>query len=259
MELFRRIFGERRKESKWDYDYLREYLLALTRGREFLLPAQQYPKGIELAFLWQFSFEMMRFLSANDGNERWKLIGFKDDRRALYLPLLPVEGLSHYVPSETIDKAIRRAQRQFYISYLLGTIHSHPKTKEELSLQHFQADEKRSNYFSVSDLHHIVIPGRFWPITVVVSGCDNLVAFKTRDTIDIPQDSPFLDGNNFCRFWYEKFGYEFTGDVERGQETIRQVRTGATIWDINLGIAKEYGLVLYRSFRVSPLERVYPA
>ena len=63
--------------DKWSYDTFRHYLVGLTKGRDFVLPQEQFPKEIELSAGWHGVFNKMRSETDEDGKERWAGIGYK--------------------------------------------------------------------------------------------------------------------------------------------------------------------------------------
>lgn len=246
-----------KENSSWQYPYFREYLLALTRGKDFLLPINQYPNKIQLSNQWHETLDRMR-RDTLDGKEKWSLIGFKDDRRSLWLPTAPVTGEASFVGWEHMSKQIDRAKEKEGITELLGDIHTHPSWYEKKIWGPFKKRNSNVARFSAADLYTILLPSRYRPIIGVVEGNDNLFAFRTRSTRTI---APWQYPNNqdeFERYWYTRGGFVYKGSVrEYGADRAVPISADASGWKVNTLIADHHDLVFYRGQSGKDLNLVY--
>lgn len=237
--------------------FLREYLLGLTRSREFLVSILDYPRQIGLSQGWHDTLDQIRKDSV-DGIERLALVGFKEDRRAIYLPTIGVKGLPDHVPSAIISREIQRARVKAGITGLIGDIHSHPRSLIE-SIWGNTSDQQNTAGFSAGDLYRMVSPGEFLPMMVVVEGNGNIVAFKTKESTDTGLDRNVLTQEGFEKYWYEKNGFRYLGRVEKyGAERAVPISPNANGWNVNLGIAERHKLVLYRGGAGNNLVKLFP-
>lgn len=234
-------------ERRWRYDYFREYLLSLTRGWEFYLPQGHYSNRIELGRGWHATLNEMR-VETDDGKERYAIAGFKEDRRAVYLPFVPHIGLDGLVPSEVIFEARRKASVDYKIPYFMGDLHSHPST--------FQFDSDLS--FSVGDFYHLVGNSVVLPFMGVVGKRENLFVFVTRENLEARNVMRFLDPDMFVDFWYQRNGFKYLGVSEQLGEMAVPVRTGARFRDVALDILNSHRLVLYKGRPSGDLVRAFP-
>lgn len=227
----------------WPYEHFREYLLALGRGKDFLLPLDKYPDIIELSGDWHRTLGENRKLTQERNREHYTTIGFKDIYRSLHLPTQPLSGSEGSVQPRVIKDSFANATRAG-IDTILGDVHSHPHT-EHLC-------------FSLGDIYGIVQPGATEYVRGVVSKDENLFVFKTRET-DATKNPAFFDRNNFSRFWYGINGWEYTGTNPQRGELAHPVKKDAPgIWGLNQEIAKRYNLVLYSGDLGKELIKVYP-
>src|SRR5579872_4280181 len=120
------ITPERKSTSRvWTYDHFKEYLLALGRGKQFLLPIDQYPDIIELSNDWHEALEANRRLTTQSGKEHYLTIGFKEVTRSLHLPIKPYSGTEGMVSSEVKTESQSHASSAG-IDQIIGDVHSHP-------------------------------------------------------------------------------------------------------------------------------------
>ena len=155
---------EGRSTSKvWTYEHFREYLLALGRGRQFLLPTSQYPDLIELSESWHEVLEDMR-LRTKQGKEHFAVVGSTVLLRSLHLPKKPAVGTEGTVPSEVIVESHGTASRAG-IDRIIGDIHTHPDTDHLV--------------FSLGDLYGLVYPGSKEFVKAVVGAQENLYKFRS--------------------------------------------------------------------------------
>ncbi|MBI4059309.1 hypothetical protein HY404_03670 [Candidatus Microgenomates bacterium] len=216
------------KENRWSYNYFREYLLASLRGKDFLLPQDQYPDKIELSPDWYITLNQMR-QETQDGFERWALIGFKEDKRTLYLPRLTAKGLSDKVTPDIMNAQINKARSQVGIVDLLGHIHSHPRGP------FLQPEDSSTSAFSAHDLYFSVAKPQPMFMLALVEGNENLFVFRAKDSEDL--DRSIFNQESFSNYWQEKM---------------------LSARNINWGMAERHRLVLYRSKAGQDLEKVFP-
>lgn len=200
------IFGVRRpetKETRWNYNYFREYLLALTKGTQFLLPPEKYPRRIELDQGWHTLLNNMREDTQKDKKERWALIGSKQknkDKLALYLPRNPSVGQDTHVPLNIVQDQIAKA-RTFRIENFIGEIHSHPPSIDNIGS------------FSFGDIRLMVQPTvelvepRLLLVMGLIDGNDNFFAFRTRATKLTNLDYRFRTPEESDKQWYKQYGF----------------------------------------------------
>ena len=241
------------RTERWGYDarfkfYL--YRLAIL-GNEGVEAITAFPERIELDDTWHTTLNRMREES-RDGIEIGIPIGFRGDRRKVFLPQEFLLGAGKEERMATSQEAIDK----FGISHPLGAIHSHPgswihrlavKTLISTSLvQGFDG-------FSARDLYYM-LDGYGLPMEVVVEMKHNFFAFRTRETRDIPVDSPFRSEVAFERHWYRKYGGYFPGKSDLTFITLPSYST----LKVNIGIAGAYNLALYKGDPGKDLVRSYP-
>lgn len=260
----------RQKEvKKWAYeDYFREYLLLLaSRGSKGLESINRFPERIELGKIWHKILDKMR-QDSQDGIERLALIGFKGDKRRVFLPTMPVTGTSHTVPCDVISKTIATAKDKFAMQDFIGDIHSHPGDLFSrifgYRVAQFLANlEGEQPGFSVDDLYRIVassnasgFPG-FFPVMGVVDANTNLFAFKTRETSHPGIPRNLFDKESFKKYWYEKYGFSYSVDVEGGRSA-KPLTSRASHQAVIMGIAQRHQIALYKGKPGKDLVRTYP-
>lgn len=255
--------------SGWDYETFREYLLALSRSREFLSPIEEYPSRIDLSEPWHEVFNQIR---VNDF-EGWALVGYEIGQRRLVLPIVAEKGLSHRVPNAVRVAGLEKARVKAHISDLVADIHSHPRSATDSSwFIPTVLTSEGVGAFSLADLYGLLNdlsknknrpsdPKR--SLMFVAEGNENIAAFGTRRSLEIIRRD-FPDSyKQFAEKWYGKYGWKFIGSnpsSQGGGELAEQVRVDASkLWQINKGVANTYQLALYRGFKDRPLLRDYPA
>ncbi len=238
----------------WNYETYREYLLAISRGRDYLLPIEDYPSQIELSSVWHDSFNQIRDLP----HEGWVLIGYQDGQRRLVMPRVAEKGLSHSVPSEVMSAGINRAILKAGISDYVGDIHSHPRGLTRLG---------NDSAFSVGDIYGLLDslseqrpsdPRRSG--IFVAEGNENIAAFGTRGSLERVRNSPLGSYEDFATKWYSRYQWTFISTSPTTGE-IAEATTphSPKIWTINKGIAHHYQLSLYKGLANGFLLRDHPA
>lgn len=271
MESIEEVAIPKTKIERWGYqDYFRGYLLLLSsKGSEALESINGFPNRIELNQRWHQVLNDLREESQNE-LERLVLIGYKEDRRRVFLPTFSVEGIRKYsyseIPFEILSREIKRAKNQFGMEDLIGYIHSHPKTLPRfkgLGARIAEFTDKDQPSFSAGDLYWLVAGSphqrfpKFCPMIGLVDGLNNIFAFKSRETFPLEDFSRFMDQTDFEKYWYEKFGYKYEGSLNEGR-CITPISPVANLWKVNLGIAEKYRLALYKGKPGKDLARAYP-
>lgn len=248
----------------WSHEMFREYLLALSRGREFLLPVEEYPSRIELSPPWHEAFNQIR----PNSYEGWILIGFQEGQRRLILPRVAEKGLSHLVPAEVMAVGLEKARTKAGITDLVGDVHSHPRDFRHASW-HIPSGvtSEGEGTFSLADLYGLLYAlGQQRPsdtrrsIMFVVEGNENIVAFASRRSLELVRSNFSGSYESFAKEWYEKYGWTFKEMGQASGEMAKPARPDASkVWAINKAIAHSYQLALYRGFKDGPLLRDHPA
>lgn len=251
----------------WDYETYREYLLALSRGREFLLPIEDYPSRLELSEPWHEAFNQIR---ANS-HEGWVLIGYQAGQRRLVIPRVAEKGLSHSVPHAIMSAGLEKARTKTGITDLIGDAHSHPRTSTDLSWNILSVLNNEKAAFSLADIYGFLDDlSKQRPsdpkisVMFVAEGDENIAAFATKRSLELVRNN--FSGTlyeEFAKKWYERYGWRFEGNEptsQGGGELAEPDRAGApNLWQINKGIAFEYQLALYGGFKNRSLLRDRPA
>lgn len=251
----------------WNYEVYREYLLALSRGREFLLPIEEYPSRIDLSGPWHEVFNQIRAGS----HEGWALLGYEAGQRRLILPRVAEKGLSHSVPHEVMSAGLAKARTKAGITDLVGDAHSHPRPYTDLSW-HIPSVETSAGEaaFSLGDLYGFLYDLRMQrpadskrSVMFVAEGNENISAFVTRRSLELVRNNFTGTYEQFAKQWYGRYGWNFKGSKpasEGGGELAEPARADAPkVWQINKGVAYHYQLALYRGFKDKPLLRDHPA
>lgn len=227
----------------WAYEHFREYLMALGRGRNSLLPLDQYPDLIELNRGWHEVLEDLRTRTTQHGKEHYAVIGFTEILRRISLPKAALRGANGIVPEEVIKAAHSNASRAG-IDKVLGDMHSHPYES------HLQ--------FSLGDLYTMVYEGSTEFVKTVVGTDENLFVFKTKGSTTTGLAREVFTQEGFCKHWYENNGYRFLGISENG-ESAAPVRSGVpSVWELNKQVARKHNLVFYSGDANADLVKVFP-
>lgn len=228
--------GEGKKDSKlyWDYDKFQEYLLALTRGPNFLLPLTQSPTEFILNSYWHTILNRMR----GDKVENYAIVGFKTDQRSLWIRDYPIKGATDHVPSEIIEREYQEARDKAGIIGAIGDLHSHPR----------MLGEKICGAFSAADLFWF-LKNKSVYLKGITDGQNNIFAFKSREVVPINFPSHAFNLKTFEKIWYENNGFVFDGSNWRSLSSTDE-------FQINIAIAKKHNLVLYKGSPNQPLKRV---
>lgn len=227
--------------NNWNYEQVREYLLALGRGTEFTLSINDYPKSLTFSNDWHVIFNQIREGTALDEIERYALIGINNVDRTILLPNRSSKG---FFPHSAVEGVAITEQenlaKKSSINKIIGDIHSHPLRGKAV--------------FSPGDLYGLLHPSHslnLKMLAVLVHGDQNLVAFRTHETQ--PTDLSF---ENFEKHWFERNGFRYkgSGSIKPG-ERAEPVRPFAQVWNTNTDIAKHHNLVIYRGKINKQLEK----
>lgn len=232
----------------WTYEHFKEYLIALGRNKNFLLPINKYPDLIELSQKWHVSLEDLRKKTAVRAKEHYSVIGLDTILRSLNLPITPFIGKEGCIPSEVISQARAAAYGKGLSP--TGDIHTHPGHSTHHAL-----------VFSIGDLYGMVAPDSTECVEGVVGGNENLFVFRTRDSFTVQYDPSIrqMDQESFSKFWYEQNGYKYSGvDPVKGELAKPSVKGAPSIWELNLKVAKRYNLVFYSGTQNSDLVKISP-
>lgn len=229
----------------WTYEHFREYLLALGRGNEFLLPINQYPDIINLSEEWHSTIEDARKKTAETGYEHFFNVGTKHEARTVHLPTNPRVGNQGSIPSD-VQSGLLSDYVRIGVNSIPGDIHSHP------SSDHAE--------FSLGDLYRLLYPNSKNLFIGVVEGNENLFAFRTKGSRNTGLDSTVLNQGTFAKYWYEQNGWEFKGyNPKTGAEMARPNNRDVTsVWQLNLKVARRHNLVLYSGDAKTELVKVFP-
>jgi|SRR3990170_3719234 len=242
-----------RRTDRWGYEtrfkyYLLRVAMLGNKGAELI---DSFPKKIELNDAWHNTMNRMRDVS-RDGIERGIPVGFREEGLTLYLPQEFLLGTGKKAAVSTPQEAFK----EFGISHLIGAIHSHPSSWiQRLAVKTILSTRlvKGIEGFSARDLFYM-LDGNGLPVEAVVEKDHNFFAFRTRDTRDIPTDSPLRSERAFERHWYRKYGGYFPGKSDLTFITLPSYST----LKVNIGIAGAYNLALYKGDPGKDLVRSYP-
>lgn len=255
--------SEKGKFNKWDYNArFREYLLLLSTKKEIGLEFKKnYPAQIELSPRWHKLFGKVRTSTLENGKEHWGFIGYKEDHRSLWFTSTPAEGYDSYVPGELIRNETNKARDKFGIVDLVGDVHSHPRgflERVDQNFLTFNASGLKAA-FSAGDLYLLANTEEFRPMMAVVEGDYNLLVFRTRETKGLGMSSILFDQDSFEKFWYEKYGFKYLGNVKKyGAYRVKALTDTANIFDVNIGIAERHNLVIYQGKKGEDVKRIFP-
>jgi len=153
---------------------LRNILYPQAKGKEYLLPLNDFPEEIDLDLEWHKILNLMRDKTGKDQIERVALVPFNLTHRAIYLPTERIAAIPWQwernapVAQAAID--IQKASaRQKGAEGFVGVLHSHPP--HDIGVLNFKLKTGR---LSAGDLY-LALRG-------------NSFAFRTRESIS-PRDS----------------------------------------------------------------------
>lgn len=241
--------------ERWDYEsQFKEYLIRVAReGKTKLEPIGNFPKRIELNDKWHNTLNKMR-VQTRDGHERWTPIGFNRDMSSIVIPTDFLSGEEDNIPV-TVDEDEIIKYRELCLVNLAGDIHSHTERLKGSYFRRFVTSGRflrEYRGFSPRDLKGVLeLSSSASPLHIfgVVDAKANFFALLTKDTKTIPHDSHLQDNSEFSFYWFNRYA---PAVVERFPPVT------STLWDINIGIAQEYKLSLYRGSVGEDLVRGFP-
>lgn len=243
--------------ERWDYkNHLEPYLIRISEeGSNGLEPISRFPKQIELSSEWHEVQDQMR-RETEDSYERWTPIGFRRETRDIFVPKTLLRGTKRSVPPESFHEGIVDDTAKLGITHLIGDIHSHPGWGKNYLDRFFRTGRIITEYkgFSPTDMFRTVNSKavKFLVFGLVDSGA-NYYSFLTKETEPIPLDSKLAKSIEFQYYWF----YEHT--LARFHKNIPiPYPKSFSLWDVNLAIAKEYNISLYRGKPGEDLIRHYP-
>jgi len=241
------VEGEQSAEpqvERWGFEsHFQEYALLLAKkGKDGLESIDNFPQRIELNDEWHRTLEKIR-LETEDGLERGTLTGFPGDMRKLTISDKLVVGKKASI--KFLD-SLENAKQKHGIDKVVGTIHSHPGHWDSPEKRYIEPGRSFSEYrgFTTKDFHTYLKPSyQSLFIDGVVDSQVNYFVFLTKDTKFIPKDSKLYRREIFEDYWL----YQQT----------KSLRT-FSLWDVDMAIAKEYKLALYRGNSGEDLIRYFP-
>lgn len=236
------VYETKEGPYRWNYDYYREYMRALAKGPEYVLPTAEFPYRIEISRIWHSTLDRQR-RDSEDGIERYSLAGLKrkkiDADTPVILQTLPAIGLPDEVPVEVLISQLKKVKKHDAMTDVVGDIHSHPEKLAWKIWGPVQISKPHTAYLSDGDLFGLSTHCRSSPLLYfrgVVQGNNHLFAFRTRENIDMePRET--VDRSTFIRRW-------------------RSAKLKS--WDMNRAIAASERLVLYRGNPGEDLVKVFP-
>lgn len=232
-----RVITGKEGPNRWNYEYFREYLRAISRGPNFLESALNYPQWIQLSPDWHQMFDN-HAVESEDGLERWSLIGFRKNQGdiPIILQMKPKRGMPDHIPSRVIDKEIQDAIGEGVIDDVVGDTHSHPE-KLAWEIWKIRIPKPHTAWLSPGDFFRISTAARikYLPVQCVIQGNNQLVVLKTSHTKEVR--SPYPSQKEFEKYWYGR---------------------GLSPEGLNLAIAAKYRLVLYRGNPGEDLRKIFP-
>lgn len=142
------------------------------------------------------------------------------------------------------------------ITGLIGYVHSHPGNVKGFVTRFLLSRGNITNInggFSPGDLCSIIRSSDTHPwFCGVVDKTNNYFSFVTRETEIIPPDSELYDTQKFHDHWLKK-----VDSSPIFQNSIFIVKSQAP-WEVNIEIAKQYKLALYRGIPGEELVRGFP-
>jgi hypothetical protein len=238
----------------WDAQYTNEYLLALSRGKEYVLPNHNFPETITFQEPWHNLLNGMRDTTRAEGVECFAYIGTNSEKQKLFLPNFFVRGKKGAVTHETMASAWN-TQSKAGVTNIIGDIHTHPRGYLERLHDRLRPLTPLAA-FSNSDLYGLVIgrPGKHF--MGVTDGDNNLFVFRSKETSYRDLNRNSVTQEQFSKYWHNQGGNWYLGSGDRGEMAVPKSPYAPTIQEINRRIAEEYGLVIYRGRTNEPIQRV---
>lgn len=240
------------KIQRWGYETRFKYYLYRIGilGNEGVESIKNFPTSIELDDIWHGTLNRMREES-RDGFERAIPVGYREDRRSVYLP----QDFSRGTNTGAVIPSPEEVKAKFGIEHQFGAIHSHPD--DWLSTVVWKALEATrlgdGTGFSLEDIFYMV-DGKGLPMEAVVERNANYFAFRTQETKEIPEGSPLSSKEAFLRHWYRKHGM-WAGS---NRNFMVALKLPVSVRKININLAEAYNLALYRGNPGEKLVREYP-
>ena len=237
-----RHFKEYPLDRLWRYEYFREYLLALGRGKDYTESIDSFPVQIELDGEWHDCLNQLRSETA-DGYERHIFIATDQEKRVVLLPRNLAVGEQTKVPSDVMREHQQWGKGRG-VEEFVGTIHSHPHSKP-FSLERLRRFFKYSGNFSVADMYLLLSKNPSFVIGLAEDE-ENVFAFRTRETSFTNLGYLLIDKSqsDFKNYWYTRSGLRING------EYVSRINGGEIrnedLWNITLDIADRHKIAVYR-------------
>lgn len=245
--------------NRWGFEsHLQEYALLVARkGKNGLESIENFPNRIELSDEWHHTLNKMRTETAKDMRERVTPIGFQHEMRKLHIPPDFIVGAKTTVSDEMFWDGFDKVKKEKGIVGLVGHIHSHPRDWDnflKLFVKTWGRIVTEYKGFSPGDLHGIVENASKLPwFYGVVDKDENYFAFVTRESETIHPSSKIQDSATFQEYWF----YHNTRTPLFKNSSIT-IPKAFTLWDVDMAIAKQYRLALYRGKPGEDLVREFP-
>lgn len=229
--------------ERWNFKtHFREYALLLGRkGKDGLESIDKFPKTIELDTQWHTALDKIRVETKSGGEERYAVIGFREDSRDFYFPEVSAIGEPGRVPRQAIGELRWKMWEKYKITSIIGDFHTHPQ----------------GSAFSPEDLYNLLNKLTATPyMKGLANEQENIFAFRTRETFMVSKiDTPSKGFSSvFTDHWLEKAGFKYN----EARVHLVRIEPAADIWKANLGIAEAHRLALYRGKPGQDLRRMYP-
>lgn len=247
--------------QRWGENDLRSYLIASSKGEDYLDFIENFPRKIHLSEGWHEILNSIRENTGRDGLERHIAIVADQEMRFVLLPRKFAVGERKRVPGKTIFEHNKWIKEKGY-EHLVGSVHSHPHSRNLMNRLKHRFLVQGS--FSAGDLYWMVCQN---PEKVIglVEGETNVFAFRTRNSEgrglfylnDVK--GPASKQKKFEKFWYGRRGIIIVDFDERSARKVGGGRiTTEDLWQVCVDIAEWHRLALYIGRPSANLIRRYP-
>ncbi len=257
------LYGKEVKHrDRWNSETFHEYLFAVNRDKNYLMPQADYPDQIELGREWHAVFNQMR-QETQDGYERISVQGVMQNSRQVVLGKVDV-GKKHFVPGDLIFR-LRKNLIHDGADNTLSDVHTHPRKLWRSEFLSIPDDtdgrySQRTASFSAGDLYCLAelrIPHFFMGL---IDGHWNYLAFRSRETLST--NLHYLRGGSqedFARHWYRMVGFDYTPhDYDKDQSgKLKPFAVDANIRRLTPLVASRHNLVVYAGRPNRDLEWYY--
>ncbi|HLD01659.1 MAG TPA: hypothetical protein VJC10_02165 [Patescibacteria group bacterium] len=245
------VISEKEKANSLDTE---KYLLRLAQDPEALLSPEEYPDVLTIPPTLHKKLDELKKLTKRNVREFTTIVAQNAQRSGIYYSTaMPGEPLSipFEVKWDAIANAMQAGDIRLFDDYL-GSIHSHPPLRKSRILPFRRLFDPGT--FSAGDLHSLLQRNIGDHFMGVVAGDEKLFAFRSTHTpLDISTDPDLASFDKFEQHWYSRAGFHV---LENGIVPLRPDASFTSLWEMNVEIAKTYGLALYKGQAGSDLHRV---